>query len=221
MTAGGAGQVTDGSPGPEAGRSATWGAVPHVSAIVLAAGCASRMGHQKLLLPINGRPLVRWVTDAATVSSARETIVVTGRHSEGVGRALSGQAVRTIFNPAYADGQSTSLRAGVSALGPSCEAALFLLGDQPFVTAALIDRFIATFGETGCLVVRASVGGRPANPVLMSSELFPEIVQQRGDVGGRHVAERHASETCLIELDPRAAMDIDSRADYERARRIA
>jgi molybdenum cofactor cytidylyltransferase len=193
----------------------------HVAAIVLAAGCATRAGRQKLLLPLHDRPLVRWVTDAATASSVRETIVVIGSDAEQVREVLSGQAVRIVFNPDYADGLSTSLRAGISAVEPSCGGALFLLGDQPFVSAAIIDSFITAFVETRCMVVRGSLGGLPTNPALMSSQLFPEILAENGDVGGRRVAQRHVKETCLIELDANAAMDIDCLDDYEIARSIS
>jgi len=192
-----------------------------VSAVVLAAGCATRMGRQKVLLPIDGRPLLRWVTDAALASAARETIVVIGCEAERVSEALEGQAVRVVFNPAYAEGLSTSVRAGIRAVDATCGAALFLMGDQPFVTAAVIDRFIAAFVETGSSVVRAMVGDRPANPVLMSADLFPEILQQDGDVGGRAVAVRHATDASLFQLDARTAMDVDAPGDYETARSMA
>jgi len=179
------------------------------------------MGRQKLLLPIGGRPLLRWVTDAALASGARETIVVTGCEAKRVSEALEGQTVRAVFNAAYADGLSTSVRAGISAVDASCDAALFLMGDQPFITAAVIDRFIAAFAEAGTSVVQAMVGDRPAHPVLMSADLFPEILQQDGDVGGRAVAARHAADACLIQLDARTAMDVDAPADFETARSMA
>lgn len=196
-------------------------AATSVSAVVLAAGCATRMGRQKLLLPIDGRPLLRWVTDAAQASGAREIIVVIGCEAKCTIEALEGQTVRAVFNAAYADGLSTSVRAGISAVDPSCDAALFLMGDQPFITAAVIDRFIAAFAEAETSVVRAMVGDRPAHPVLMSADLFPEILQQEGDVGARAVAARHAADACLIQLDERTAMDVDAPVDYDTARNLA
>jgi molybdenum cofactor cytidylyltransferase len=179
------------------------------------------MGRQKLLLEIGGRPLVRRVADAAVASAALETVVVTGCEAERVSDALKGQAVRVVFNDAYAAGLSTSVRTGVRAVDASCEAALFLMGDQPFVTTALIDRFISAFEESGSKVVRAMVGDRPANPVLMSADLFPELLEQDGDVGGRAVAARYAADACLIQLDARTALDVDAPADYKTARGMA
>jgi molybdenum cofactor cytidylyltransferase len=193
-----------------------------VAAIVLAAGCATRMGGQKLLLPLGGRPLVQWAVDAALGSEASGTIVVVGHEATRVAEALAGRPVTVVVNSHYEQGMSTSLQAGVRATGGTCDAAIFVLGDQPFVTSAVLDRLIERFAETRKAVVRPSVGGRPANPVLMSAELFPEILAQRGDVGGREIVRRHPGEVCLVPVDdPRVGMDIDSIEGYEAARENA
>ena len=190
-----------------------------VSAVVLAAGRATRMGAQKLLLPLGGRPMVCWVVDAALGSKATETIVVVGHEAGLVAEALQGRPVTVVPNADYAEGMSTSLKAGVRAAGKACDALVFLLADQPFVTSALLDRLIDRFAETKYAVVRPLLGNRPANPVLMSAALFPEILAQRGDLGGREILKRHAGEICLVPAnDPRLVTDIDSPADYEAAR---
>ena len=189
-----------------------------VTAIVLAAGCATRMGCQKVLLELRGRSLVQRVVDAALGSRATRTIVVVGHEAGPVTDDLAGRPVTVVVNPVYATGMSTSLQAGVLAAG-ACDAAVFLLGDQPYVTATLIDQLIDGFAETRKAVVRPMVGTRPANPVLLSAALFPEILEQRGDVGGREIVERHPAEVCLVPLDdPTLVLDIDSREDYEAAR---
>jgi molybdenum cofactor cytidylyltransferase len=189
-----------------------------VAAIVLAAGQASRMDRQKLLLPLRERALVEWVADAALGARVSETIVVVGHEAEAVGAILRDRPVGVVLNPDYAAGMSTSLRAGVRAVRPDCDAAVFLLGDQPFVTSELIDRLIAVFANERALIVRASVGGRPGNPVLMGRALFSEIFEQQGDVGGREIAERHRERQILVPLeDDRMALDVDTIEDYEAA----
>jgi molybdenum cofactor cytidylyltransferase len=189
-----------------------------VSALVLAAGMATRMGRQKVLLPLAGAPLVRHVVDAASASSAAETIVVVGHEGAAVREALAGCAVTIVVNDRFAEGMSGSLRAGLAAADPSCAAAVVLLGDQPYVTAGVVDRLIERFAATGSTVVRPAVDGRPANPVLLSAALFPEIRAQRGDVGGREVVDRHHDEVSLVPVDdPRLAADIDSPEDYAAA----
>ena len=135
-----------------------------------------------------------------------------------MGAILRDRPVRIVLNPDYTAGMSTSLRAGVRAVRPDCDAAIFLLGDQPFVTSALIDRLIEVFADERALIVRTSVGGRPGNPVLMARALFPEIFEQQGDVGGREIAERHREGQILVPLDDdRMALDVDTAEDYEAA----
>lgn len=189
--------------------------------MVLAAGQATRMGEQKLLLPVGERPMVRRVVDAALGSRAARTIVVVGHESEAVLAALDDAPVIVAMNADYADGMSTSLQAGLRASAGRCDAAIFLLGDQPYVTSTLLDEMIDRFTSTGAAVVRPAVRGRPANPVLLGAELFAEILEQRGDVGGREVVERHADQVSLVSVaDPRVCVDVDSPQDYEATREV-
>jgi len=193
-----------------------------VAAVVLAAGRASRMGVQKVLLPLEGRPLVCRVVDAAVGSAAAPTIVVVGCEAARVRDAVADRPVRVVENPRYAEGMSTSLQAGIAALDDGVRAALFLLGDQPFVTSGLLDRMIERHVETGAPIVRPMVDGHPTTPVLMSAELFPEIEAQRGDVGGRLIVERHGSDVSLLPAEERFLdVDIDCAADYETAKGCA
>jgi molybdenum cofactor cytidylyltransferase len=193
------------------------GARGFVSAVVLAAGRATRMGGGKLLLPVDERPMVQRVVDASLGSHASQTIVVVGHDAEGVMQALGDRPVTVVMNPDYAEGMSTSLRAGLSAVDPAADGALILLGDQPFVSSSLLDVLIDRFAQCEEPVVRASVGGRPGNPVLVSASLFREIARERGDVGGRHVIERLGDDVCLVPVDdPHQLVDIDSPQEYEK-----
>jgi len=188
---------------------------PRVAAIVLAAGRATRMGVQKVLLPLQGRTLVGRAVDAAVRSKATRTLVVVGHEAARVREAIAAEPVTVVDNPDHVAGMSGSLRAGLRAAG-EVDAALVLLGDQPFVTSALLDRLIDRFSETGAPAVRPVVGGRPANPVLLGAALFPEIMAQRGDVGGREILERREDQVSLVEVDdPRTVADIDTVQDYE------
>jgi molybdenum cofactor cytidylyltransferase len=176
------------------------------------------MGEQKLLLPLGGKRLVEWATDAALGARVTETIVVLGCEAEAVREALGDRPVRIVINPAYAQGMSASLQAGVRAAGPDCDAAVFLLGDQPFVPSALVDRLIETFAGTDALIVRPAIGDRVVHPVLMSAVLFPEILEQRGDVGGREISERHRRRQVTVPWGAdRPPLDIDTGDDYQAA----
>ena len=196
--------------GPEGSREA------RVLGVVLAAGMGTRMGGTKVVRPVGGRPMVERVVDAALESRLAGTAVVVGHEAEGVRAVLGDRPVQVVDNPSFAEGLSTSVRAAILAAGQECDAALFLLADQPFVTAELIDRLLEAYAATGKPIVRPELDGRPANPVLFSARLFPELLRETGDRGGRDVIQRHAGEVCLVAVDdPRACMDIDSLEEYE------
>ena len=116
-----------------------------IAALVLAAGRSTRMGSNKLLEHLNDRPLVRHVVDAALASHARPVVVVTGHQESEIHKALASCDVGYTSNPHYAEGLSTSLKAGVASLPSSCEGVLILLGDMPLIDSSLIDRMIERF----------------------------------------------------------------------------
>ena len=85
-----------------------------VSAVLLAAGQSRRMGaDNKLLLPIDGEPVVRRTARQLLGAGLEEVVVVLGHEADSVSGALDGLAVRAVVNPDYRDGQMTSVRAGL------------------------------------------------------------------------------------------------------------
>ena len=190
---------------------------PRVAGVVLAAGRATRMAGSKVVRPVEGVPMVARVVEAVLGSRLDEVVVVVGHEGERVAAILRDRPVRIVDNPRYAQGLSTSVGAGLHALGPRCDGALFLLADQPFVTSALIDRLLEAFAATGKSIVRPLACGRPANPVLFSAALFAELAREEGDRGGRQVVLRHRDDVALVAVDdPLLCLDIDSLDDYER-----
>ena len=189
-----------------------------VAAIVLAAGTSTRMGRQKLLLPIeDGRPLVRVSIEGVLTAGLDDVVVVLGRDAEAVGRALAGLPVRTVLNSRHAEGQSTSLRAGLDALAPGTEAVVVALGDQPLPDAALIRRLVEVFRASGTptpIVVPRYRDGR-GNPVLFAASVFDELRAVTGDHGGRGVIARDPSRVVELPVDAPMPRDVDTWADYE------
>jgi molybdenum cofactor cytidylyltransferase len=184
-----------------------------IAAVILAAGRSTRMGGpNKLLAEIGGRPLVRIAAEEALASRARPVIVVTGHQREQVEAALEGLDVVIIHNPNFADGLSTSLKAGLAAVPEEAHGAVVCLGDMPQVRSALIDRLIAAFDpERGALVVVPTIGGKRGNPVVWSRRFFPELMALDGDVGARHLIARYGEAVTEVALADNAALiDVDT-----------
>ena len=191
-----------------------------IGTILLAAGRGTRFGDApKLLATLDGVPLVRRVAEAALAARPRPVVAVLGAHDAAVEAALSGLPLALVRNGAYAEGLSTSLKAGLAALPAECGAAIVMLGDMPLVHPALLDRLAETFTRASP-EPRAVVplhDGRRGNPVLLNlSVLRDEIATLGGDRGaGPLLAGR--PDVIEIEGDPSTALDVDTPDALARA----
>ena len=186
-----------------------------IAVVILAAGRSSRLGRPKQLLDLGGEPLLRHTVRHALAAPVDEVVLVLGNAADEVGAAVGELGQRTVLNPAFAEGQSTSLRAGIVALGPEVEAAVLMLGDQPTVGPEIVAALVARFREGGAPIVQPVYGGVPANPVLIARELFPELLAVTGDEGARSVIRAHAAAVARVVVsDGQAPGDVDTEEDY-------
>ncbi|MGO4728136.1 MULTISPECIES: NTP transferase domain-containing protein [unclassified Inquilinus] len=187
---------------------------PHVGVVVLAAGQSRRMGElNKLLAPVEGKPMLAHAVDAALgAQGIGPVVVVTGHEREQVEAALPGRAVTFTENPRYAEGLSTSLAAGLAALPQGIDAALVCLGDMPRIAPRLIERLMAAYAPTeGRSIVVPTHQGKRGNPVLWDRRFFPAMAAVAGDVGARHLIGEHSDEVVEIEAgDPTVLFDVDT-----------
>jgi CTP:molybdopterin cytidylyltransferase MocA len=186
-----------------------------VSAIVLAAGGGSRFGGGKLLAKLGGRPIIETVLHNLREAPVDEIIVVVGADAQRLRGVCEAYGVRIVANEEWERGQSTSVLAGLRACGG--EAAVVLLGDQPFIGAEAVERLVSAFSE-GAKVAVATYGGKRRNPVLFSREVWPLLeAELAGDEGARSVLRRHPE--LVVEVpceevgDP---ADVDTREDLRR-----
>ncbi|HJX06601.1 MAG TPA: nucleotidyltransferase family protein [Actinomycetota bacterium] len=179
-----------------------------ISGIVLAAGTGSRFGGTKQLVELGGTALVRHAIDALRHASVDEVIVVVGHDADAVQAAIPDD-VTAVHNPAYRDGQATSLAAALHAVHDGSEAAVILLADQPGVTAddvrALMDGFRATRSQ----IVRLVFADGPG-PALLSREIYAEAGHLHGDAGARVLMASHPEWVHEVHIDRPAPVDIDT-----------
>lgn len=197
---------------------------PRVAAIVLAAGSSRRMGAvNKLLAPLHGKPMLRHVMEAVRASRAGEVVVVTGHEPERVRSVVEGLADRVVQNPNHAEGLSTSMIAGLDAVGADVDGVVVCLGDMPRLTAGHIDRLISAFdpgsGHEICVPVHA---GQRGNPVLLGRRFFGEMRSVIGDKGARGLLAAHPEAVVEVEMEDDAALhDIDTPEALAAATRPA
>jgi molybdenum cofactor cytidylyltransferase len=183
-----------------------------IAAIVLAAGQGTRFGQMpKMLAQLDGKPLVRHAVEAALGASVNAVIVVVGHREAEVRQALGGLPVTFVANPDYADGLSTSLRAGFAMRPEEAEACVIMLGDMPRVTSSLVDGLVSAWREAGRPAAALPVqNGQRGNPVLLSVGLAGEIAELTGDVGAGPLLRNRPDVLEWAVEDPAVALDVDT-----------
>ncbi len=193
-----------------------------VGGIVLAAGQSSRMpGSQKLLLDIDGVPMVRRVYEAASEGGCHQTVVVYAE--DDVKRAIDGRG-ELVFNPKAHTGMASSLRVGLKAMRPEIEAAVVLLGDQPLVGSRTVATLLRAWRREGSRpAVAVSQGADEkenwAPPVVLSRELWGELLALRGDSGARQVLHGRPEMLDVVPA-PGRPDDVDTPDDYAKVVRL-
>ncbi len=174
----------------------------HIAGIILAAGRSSRMGAMnKLLIPIDGKPMVRRAAEAVLAAQLGPVLVVTGHQRDQVEEALKGLPVSFLNNKDFATGMSTSLRVGLDAVPAECDGALVALGDMPLITAAEIGQLVNAFNPVeGRAIVVPTRRGKRGNPVLWGRRFFDEMTAAGGDRGARHLFEAYPEAVVEVEM---------------------
>jgi len=197
-----------------------------IGGVLLAAGMSRRMGAQnKLLVEIDGVPMVRRAAAAMLEGGIRELVVVTGHEGDLVAAALHGLALRIVENTSFADGQAGSVAAGIAALSDGVSGALIGLGDMPFIPPELVAEMIRDHSALGDHESRISFPvfeGRRGNPVLWGRSFFPALSDLSGDIGGRRIlAENPAAVNSIGWIDDSIHRDIDTGDDLHREKDAA
>jgi len=180
--------------------------------IILAAGGSERLGQPKQLLDWCGKPFIVQVVQNALAAGLGPVYVVTGSGHEQIEAVLKALPVNCIHNPQWAEGQSTSMKAGLAASPKSCDRVMLLLSDQPQVSPALIRQLIERHNVNREAITAPLVQGQRANPVLFGRETFEALKMVQGDQGGRGVFNQFKVDY-LDWVDRRVAFDVDQETD--------
>ncbi len=200
-------------------KTAPVGATPStapVTALVLAAGSSRRMGRNKLLLPLDRRPIIQHTLDALQGSGVTGITLVSGHQSLLLREALNSHPLsgrlRIINNPGHAHGLASSLRHGLAHLPPGHGGLLLMLGDMPLLTPALIDKLLARFHELdGEKIVIPCYRGKRGHPRIWPAALVPMMALASGDRGADFLIRQNPAWVEELELDnPAVIRDFDT-----------
>lgn len=178
-----------------------------LACIVMASGASVRFGANKLLTPLEGRPLFHWALDAIPDGVFAQVVVVTGY--DPVAREAERRGFLTVNNDCPADGVSRTIRLGLRA-AEECDGALFMTADQPLLSAQTLRCLAAAFCTAPDRILAAAHEGRRGNPCLFPREFFPELAALMGDTGGAAVIRAHPDRLSLVEIPAWELWDCDT-----------
>lgn len=190
-----------------------------VAGIVLAAGGSTRFGMPKQVLDWKGNPFVRVVANRAAEAGLSPIILVTGAFAAEIEQAVYNLKVKIVRNNHWETGQAGSIKEGIRALASMGTekpgACIFLLADQPHITASVLRALIEKHAEGLYPIVAPMVMDRRANPVLFDRSTHQDLLTLEGDVGGRAIFHKHRVEY-MPWHDDRLLLDVDTPEQYQR-----
>ena len=192
-----------------------------VSAILTAAGESTRMGRPKALLPWQGATLLEYQIACLTDGGAAEVVVVLGHEARAVAPFVKGSLARSVVNPDYLQGKTTSIKAGLRSIDPAADAILLLAVDQPR-TAEIVSSVIEAHFAAGAVITSPRYQGRGGHPLIFPSSLKGELEAISEETEGlRKVFQAHRNQvTELVLDDPIVRLDLNTPEEYEEAKRL-
>ena len=188
-----------------------------ISATVMAAGQSTRMDNtNKLLLTIDGNPMVKRVCESVLATGFDPVVVVTGFEKDKVEAALNKLELQFTHNSHWADGMATSIFSGLVALPDNTDGNLIALGDMPFVSVETLEKLKNSFiSHEGKHIIYPKHDGRQGNPVLFPQKYFDEIMFSTGDRGCKRVLSKYPDHAVPVPIDSNEViLDCDTNEDY-------
>jgi CTP:molybdopterin cytidylyltransferase MocA len=170
-----------------------------LAAAILAAGESRRMGTPKALLPYRGKTFLNHLIEVTRHPRVGITCVILGAHVDRIRKTVTGEAVATVVNADWQQGQLSSIQAAIRSLPPEQTAGLILCPvDHPIVSAALVARLIDEFDSRGKLIALPTFRGRRGHPVIFRASLYTELLQCSPEVGARQLVWAHAADVAEV-----------------------
>lgn len=189
-----------------------------LQAVVLGAGEGRRMGYDKMLRPIAGKPMLLWTLEALVAGGICESrlIVVVGYNSDKVAGLVSSTFPKAVVvkNPDYRREMFSSIKAAVERASPKASL-LLALGDQPAVSPKTIAKLLleALPGK----VTQPVHEGRACHPLILPPHIVDVVRSSPLCSTLRDVLPPLAERYLVATDDPGVALDVDTEEDLKLA----
>ncbi len=194
-----------------------------VTAVILAAGRASRMGRPKQLLPWGETTVLGQTIRNLKKTAVHDILVISGYEANKVETIALQEGVNALRNTEYVSGEMiSSLQTAARQLPTWVTAVLVCLADQPMVPPAVVNQLLFAYWQGKGNLIAPEFAGRRGNPVLIGREHFAELLSLTPDEAPRTLLQRHPADLHLVPVATETVLhDLDSPEDYERWRRHA
>ncbi|MBD8489347.1 nucleotidyltransferase family protein [Echinicola sp. CAU 1574] len=188
------------------------------SIIILAAGLSKRLGEAKQLLQLNGQSLIQKAANIAISVSPKDVVIVLGHYADQVEKELEGLNVSTAINIHYKQGMGSSIKYGLqSALGlcNNLDGVLIMVCDQPFLSSKHLFDLLSKWQNSDTSIVASQYNAGLGVPAIFDQKLFPELLELKGDKGGKKVILNHITNTVSVSFED-GKTDIDTLEEYQK-----
>ena len=181
--------------------------------VVTAAGLSRRQPPNKLLLKIEGQPVIRRTVSTLEAFSC-PVVVVLGHQSGAIRaalRAVDFQHLKFVENPDYRDGLSTSIRIGIQSLPENLDYFGFIPGDKPFIPTGVISSMIDFLERNRPKLLIPEYHVLPGHPTFFNSDFRAKFLALTGDTGGREILRQYPNDVHRLAFNEKGIiLDMDA-----------
>lgn len=186
--------------------------------IILAAGASTRLGQPKQLLLYHDQTLLKHAVNAALQVVPLNTFVVLGANAHLLKNEVADLPVQVVDNTTWNEGMASSIHMGLAAMmriKPAIDNAIFVVCDQPFVSASLLQDLIGMRKETSKHIIASSYNNTLGTPVLFNKKYFRELLQLPGAEGAKKLINKYPLDLSTVPF-PMGHIDVDTYDDYQK-----
>lgn len=192
-----------------------------LTAIIMLSGLSTRMnGTDKLLIEINGRPLVRYVFDTVSRCNFLEVIAVCRKQE--VMNIASSYGFKVLLNKNFKNGISESIKLGVSHTNENSTGYMFFQGDQILIEKCHIEKLQSCFLKNNKSIIAPKYNGVMSSPCIFPTQFKHDLLLLENDEGGKKIISNCNKEGIIfvdIESD-KSIIDIDNINDLNEVMSI-
>jgi molybdenum cofactor cytidylyltransferase len=186
-------------------------------AMILAAGESKRMGKPKLLLPFGEKTIIETIVETVVSSKVEKTLIIFGSEREKIEEKIKNYPVKIVYNRDFRSGMLSSVQCGFQSLPEETRAVLVVLGDQPKISATVINKLVDAYKSSGKGIVLPVYNKERGHPVLIDVKYREEVENLNPEVGLRGTVYNHPEDILEVEVEtPSIFQDIDDESDYKR-----